>query len=189
MTMSLDGFVAGPNVDLARPFGDGGKCLHNWLFGDGTNAPSETDRQVSREMFSPTGAFIMGRRTFEVGEEPWGDDGAFGMPCFVLTHRSKAKLVKGPTSFTFFTEGIGKCLEQARAAAGGKDVCIMGGASAAQQYLTAGLVEEMRIHLAPYLLGQGTRLFDYIGTEPVRLELTRVMESPFATHLNFRVVR
>ena len=118
-----------------------------------------------------------------------GDDGAFGMPCFVLTHRSKAKLVKGPTSFTFFTEGIGKCLERARAAAGGKDVCIMGGASAAQQYLSAGLVEELRIHLAPCLLGQGTRLFDGIGTEPVRLEPTRVMESPFATHLNFRVVR
>ena len=140
-------------------------------------------------MFAPTGAFIMGRRTFEVGEQPWGDDGAFGMPCFVLTHRSSAKLVKGPTTFAFVSEGIGKCLEQARVAAGGKDVCIMGGAGAAQQYLKAGLVDEIRIHLSPVLLGQGTRLFDNIRRELVTLERTRVTESPFATHLNFRVVR
>jgi len=95
-------------------------------------------------------------------------------------------MVKGPTTFT---EGIDKCLELARAAAGGKDVSIMGGASAAQQYLKAGLVDEMRIHLAPVVFGRGIRLFDNIDTEFIRLERTRVIESPFATHLNFRVVR
>ena len=189
MTISLDGYIAAPNVDIEQPMGDGGMRLHKWLFGDGTVSATRADNEVADEMFVSTGAFIMGRRTFDVGEGPWGEDGAFGMPCFVLTNREKTKVVKGPTKFTFVTDGIDSTLRQAKAAAGDKDVVVMGGASIAQQYLKAGLVDEMRIHVAPVLLCAGTRLFDNIGAEQVKLERTRVIESPFATHLKFNVVK
>jgi dihydrofolate reductase len=188
ITMSLDGFVAAPNVDIARPMGDGGMCLHNWLFGDGTISATRIDREVADEVFAlTTGAFVIGRRMFDVGEGPWGEDGAFGKPCFVLTHRGKDKLVKGATTFSFVTDGIESALEQAKAAADGKNVFVMGGANIAQQYLKAGLVDEMRIHVAPVLLGAGTRLFDNINAQQIKLETTRVLESPLATHLNFRI--
>jgi dihydrofolate reductase len=188
ITISLDGFVAAPNVDIARPMGDGGMCLHNWLFGDGTISATRIDREVADEVFAlTTGAFVIGRRMFDVGEGPWGEDGAFGKPCFVLTHRGKDKLVKGATTFSFVTDGIESALEQAKAAADGKNVFVMGGANIAQQYLKAGLVDEMRIHVAPVLLGAGTRLFDNINAQQIKLETTRVLESPLATHLNFRI--
>jgi dihydrofolate reductase len=188
ITISLDGFVAALNVDIARPMGDGGMCLHNWLFGDGTISATRIDREVADEVFAlTTGAFVIGRRMFDVGEGPWGEDGAFGKPCFVLTHRGKDKLVKGATTFSFVTDGIESALEQAKAAADGKNVFVMGGANIAQQYLKAGLVDEMRIHVAPVLLGAGTRLFDNINAQQIKLETTRVLESPLATHLNFRI--
>jgi dihydrofolate reductase len=188
ITISLDGFVAALNVDIARPMGDGGMCLHNWLFGDGTISATRIDREVADEVFAlTTGAFVIGRRMFDVGEGPWGEDGAFGKPCFVLTHRGKDKLVKGATTFNFVTDGIESALEQAKAAADGKNVFVMGGANIAQQYLKAGLVDEMRIHVAPVLLGAGTRLFDNINAQQIKLETTRVLESPLATHLNFRI--
>lgn len=189
MTMSLDGFVAAPNVDVARPMGDGGMCLHYWLFGDGTVSPTRIDREAADEVFKSTGAFVIGRRMFDVGEGQWGEDGAFGMPCFVLTHRHKEKLVRGATTFTFVTDGIHSTLEQAKAVADDKNVMVMGGPNIAQQYLKAGLVDEMRIHVAPVLLGAGTRLFDNISVQQIKLETTRVMESPFATHLTFRIVK
>jgi dihydrofolate reductase len=189
ITMSLDGFIAGPDVDIEEPMGKRGEVLHEWLFGDGTHAPTEGDRQVADEMFALTGAFVLGRRTFDVGEKPWGSDGAFGTPCFVVTHRARDVLVKGPTTFTFVTGGIESALRQAQAAAGDKDVCVMGGAAVARQFLAAGLLDELRIDLAPVLLGAGTRLFaDSVATQ-IRLESTRLIESPFATHLRFRVVR
>jgi dihydrofolate reductase len=188
ITISLDGFVAAPNVDIARPMGDGGMCLHNWLFGDGTISATRIDREVADEVFAlTTGAFVIGRRMFDVGEGPWGEDGAFGKPCFVLTHRGKDKLVKGATTFNFVTDGIESALEQAKAAADDKNIFVMGGANIAQQYLKAGLVDEMRIHVAPVLLGAGTQLFDNINTQQIKLETTRVLESPLATHLNFRI--
>jgi dihydrofolate reductase len=183
ITMSLDGFIAAPNVGVDQPLGEDGERLHGWLGIDGSPV-SEIDREISAEMFAETGAFILGRRTFDGGEGPWGDDGAFGMPCFVLTNRAREKLVKGPTTFTFVTDGVESALKQARAAAGDKDVVVMGGAEVAQQYLGAGLVDEVRIHLVPMLLGAGTRLFD--GSR-VELERTRVVESPAATHLTFRI--
>lgn len=189
VSISLDGFSAGPNVAFDRPMGEGGECLHNWLLGGGAGAATESDRQVAGEMFASAGAVVMGRRTFDVGVGLWGDDGAFGMPCFVITHHSRATLVKGPTTFAFVTDGIESSLERAQAAAGEKDVWLMGAADVAQQYLKAGLVDEMRIHLVPVLFGAGTRLFDTLGTERVKLETTRVIESPFASHLNYRVVR
>ncbi len=189
ITMSLDGFIAAPNVDLERPLGDGGERLHYWAFGDGSAPASAVDQDVAGEMFASTGAFLIGRRTFDVGEGRWGDDGAFGMPCFVLTHRRREALRKGPTTFTFVTDGIESALAQARAAARHRDVCVMGGAAIAQQYLKARLVDELNIHLAPVLLGAGTRLFEQLGAARIELERTRVIASPGATHLRFRVVK
>lgn len=187
VTISLDGFSAGQNIAVDRPMGDGGECLHHWMFGGGIGPATESDRQVANEMFASAGAVVMGRRTFDVGVGLWGDDGAFRMPCFVLTHRAQPEMVKGPTTFTFVTDGIHSGLEKAKAAAGEKDVWLMGAANVAQQYLKAGLVDEMRIHLVPVLFGAGARLFDHIGAEQVRLECSRVIESPFATHLSFDV--
>lgn len=187
ITMSLDGFVAAPNVGLEHPLGEGGLRLHDWLF-RGTSAPGP-DRFVADELFAMTGAFVLGRRTFDVGEGRWGDDGAFGRPCFVLTHRGRATLIKGPTTFTFVLDGIASALRQARAAAGEKAVCVMGGAQVARQYLDAGLVDELRLHIVSILLGSGTRLFEHIAASRIALSTTRVTQSPFATHLDLRVAR
>lgn len=187
ITMSLDGFVAAPNVGLEHPLGEGGLRLHDWLF-RGTSTPGP-DRFVADELFAMTGAFVLGRRTFDVGEGRWGDDGAFGRPCFVLTHRGRATLIKGPTTFTFVLDGIASALRQARAAAGEKAVCVMGGAQVARQYLDAGLVDELRLHIVSILLGSGTRLFEHIAASRIALSTTRVTQSPFATHLDLRVAR
>jgi dihydrofolate reductase len=186
MTMSLDGFVAAPGIDVERPFGDGGERLHRWLFAESSDP---ADRQAGEDMFTSTGAFLIGRRTFDVGIGTWGNDGAFGKPCFVVTTRPREKLVKGPTTFTFVADGIAGALEQAKAAAGEENVCVMGGASLARQYLTAGLIDEINIHLMPVIFGAGTRLFDDIGAAKIELDRTSVTESPHATHLRFRVCR
>ena len=206
ISMSLDGFVAGPNPSLEEPLGAGGDLLHEWAFaaaswreshglsGGETNADSE----VLQESIDSTGAVVMGRRMFSGGEgawEPdpraggwWGDDPPFHVPVFVLTHHARETLVmEGGTSFNFVTDGIEAALEQARAAAGDKDVLLAGGASIVQQYLKAGLLDELQIHIAPVLLGDGTSLFDRLGIEPLGLEATRVIASPSVTHLRFRV--
>ena len=183
ITMSLDGFVAAAGVDLAHPLGRDGDRLHDWIFSN----PDTTDRMLVQELFLSTGAFVMGRRTFDVGERYWGDDGTFHAPCFVLTHREHPPVVRGPTTFTFVTEGIVSALEKAQAASGKKDVCVMGGAEIVQQSLKEGLVDEIRLHIANLLLGTGTRLFDEIDSGPLRLLRTRVMSSPLATHFNFRL--
>ena len=140
----------------------------------------------------------MGRRMFSGGTGPgpwaddpnangwWGDEPPFGHPVFVLTHHDREPLVLGATTFTFVTDGIESALEQARAAAGGKDVLVAGGGSAVQQYLAAGLLDELQVHVAPLLLGDGVRLFDQAAGE---LELERVIASPAVTHLRYRVVR
>jgi dihydrofolate reductase len=188
-TTSLDGFVAGPNVSLAHPLGEGGMCLHDWLFLGNKEADGTVDREVADEMFANTGAFVMGRTMFDVGEGPWGDDGAFGKPCFVLTHRAREPLVRGPTTFNFVTDGLESALAQAIAAAEGKDVGIPGSATVAQQCLRAGLLDELRIHVAPVLLGAGTRLFDGLGSALVKLQRTRVLQSSFVTHFVYRVLR
>ncbi len=206
--MSLDGYVAGPNQTLEQPLGEGGERLHEWVFplasfrerhglaGGETNA----DDEVVAESLRKTGAVVMGRRMFSGGEgawanDPnadawWGDDPPFRVPVFVLTHHPRETVVKqGGTSFTFVTDGIEAALEQARAAAGDKDISLAGGASVAQQYLKAGLLDELQIHVAPVLLGGGVSLFDRLGIEPFELERTRVIESPSVTHLRFNVVR
>jgi dihydrofolate reductase len=206
ISISLDGYVAGPDQTLEQPLGEGGEQLHEWAFGLAAwreahgleGGERNADSELVAETLAATGAVVMGRRMFSGGEgswedDPrangwWGDEPPFHMPVFVLTHHEREPLVKqGGTTFTFVTEGVESALEQARAAAGEQDVHIAGGASAAQQALGAGLVDELLIHLAPVLLGGGVRLFDGSGAEPVGLEIQRVVASPAVTHLFYRV--
>lgn len=184
MSMSLDGFIAGLNVGVDLPMGEGGLRLHDWLF---NTSASEVDAEVEREMSATTGAVVLGRRTFDVGVGPWGDV-PFPVPCFVLTHEDREQIVKKSGTFTFVTDGIESALQRAKVAAGGKDVRLMG-ADIAQQFLRAGLLDEIQINLVPVLLGDGVRLFDPIGAERIELESTRVIQSPGVTHLKFRVVK
>ena len=202
--MSLDGYVAGPNQTLEQPLGEGGDRLHEWAFrlksfrerhgmAGGETGP---DDEVVNESQEGNAAVVMGRRMFSGGEgrwedDPnadgwWGDDPPFHVPVFVLTHHPRDTIVKeGGTTYTFVTEGIEAAFAQARTAARGKDVQLGGGADVVQQYLNAGLLDELNIHLVPLLLGNGgVRLLD--GVEPSRLELTRVIESDAVTHLRYR---
>ena len=160
----------------------------------------DADSDVLAESLNATGAILMGRRMFSGGEGPWagdpnadgwwGDDPPFRVPVFVLTHHPRETVTKqGGTSFTFVNDGIEAALEQARAAAGDKDVAVSGGAHVARQYLEAGLLDELQIHLVPQLLGGGVRLFDHLSAERVELESTRVIHAPAVTHLRYRVVR
>jgi dihydrofolate reductase len=180
LSVSLDGFAAGPNIGPEHPLGEEGERLHAWM---------AHDPELVAEFFAETGAFVIGRRMFDLGIALWGEDGAFGMPCFVVTHRGREPLRRGPTTFTFVRDGIASALTQAMAAAGGRNICVAGGPTVAQQYLTAGLIDEVRLQLIPMLLGAGTRLFDNIGNAPVELERTRLIATPSATHLRFRVVK
>jgi dihydrofolate reductase len=196
--MSLDGFVAGPNAGPNNPLGDGGMRIHRWVYdlegwrerqslqGGKTNP----DDEVSRETYDRTGAFVMGRRMFDEGEVGWPDPPPFRAPVFVLTKRTREPWVRqGGTTFTFVTDGVESALEQARAAAGEKDVLVSGGANTLGQFVEAGLLDELQIHLAPVLLGEGVRLFEGIDPENVELERTRVIDSPRVTHLRYRVVK
>ena len=205
ISISLDGFVAGPNPTLEEPLGEGGEQLHEWavrlasfrerhgMEGGERNA----DDELLAESVERTGAVVMGRVMFSGGEGPWeddpnaggwwGDDPPFRVPVFVLTHHQREPLLKeGGTSFTFVTDGAAAALDQARAAAGDKDVSVGGGASVIQQFLRDGVLDELRIHVAPLLLGGGTRLFEPLGIEPLQLEAPGGAASPHATHLTFR---
>jgi dihydrofolate reductase len=182
MSMSLDGFVAGPDVGLERPLGQGGERLHEWLFASG----DPLDAEVAADMVAEIGAVVLGNRTFTVGEQHWGGATPFPVPCFVLTHSERPELHKGATSFTFVTDGVESAYAQARAAAGGRAVNLMG-ADTAQQFLRAGLLDEIQLNLVPVLLGEGLRLFEHLGTDRIELERTRAIESSRVTHLRFRV--
>lgn len=195
-SMSLDGFITGPNPRPGEPLGAGGDRLHEWMEGiadfryryDGPGGEGSANAKVRDELHRRTGAILIGRTIFDVGQEPWGDDPPFAMPMFVLTHRPQRTITKeGGTSYTFVSEGIGAALEQARAVAGDRDVLIVGGANIARQYLDAGLLEELEIHIVPVLLGGGVRLFE--GTEQVMLEPTRTIGSTDVTHARYRVSR
>jgi dihydrofolate reductase len=202
--MSLDGFVAGPAQSVENPLGIGGEGLHEWVVslaewrephglpGGEVNESSK----VVEESQAGIGATIMGRNMFGGHPGPWdpedpwsgwwGDDPPFHHPVFVLTHHERKPLaLEGGTTFTFVTEGIEAALDQARRAAGGKDVALAGGANVAQQYLRAGLVDEMELHLVPILLGGGERLFESVGTDLHGLELTRTVATPRVVHLKF----
>jgi dihydrofolate reductase len=205
ISMSLDGFVAGPNPTLEEPLGEKGEELHEWVVRTnywrerhGLEGGEENeDSEVIREASSSVGASVMGRKMFSGGSGPWesdprsmgwwGDEPPFHTPVFVLTHHAREpEEMEGGTTFFFVTDGIEAAIQQARAAAGEGNVAIGGGANAIQQALAAGLVDELQVHVAPILLGGGTRLFGE-GADPIRLEATRVLASPRATHVKFDV--
>jgi dihydrofolate reductase len=209
ISMSLDGFVAGPNQSLEDPLGEGGERLHEWVVAVAAwrerhglpGGETNVDNEVVEEAIRNSGATVMGRRMFSGGEgswedDPnadgwWGDDPPFHHPVFILTHHAREPVTKqGGTTFTFVTDGIEAALEQARAAAGDKDVAVGGGASVVQQYLKAGLLDELQIHVVPVLLGDGVRLFDdHVASPPGALECITAVESPTGVaHLRYRVV-
>jgi len=191
LTISLDGFLAGPNQSRAVPLGEGGELLHRWMFEE----PEPNAAAI--EGILAAGAFIMGRNMF-AGPGPaawdedwrgwWGEEPPYHAPVFVLTHHAREPLeMQGGTTFNFVTDGIESALAQAREAAGSKDVAIAGGADTARQYLSAGLMDELRLHISPMILGAGERLLD--GVENVTLEPTEVSGTGLVTHVRYRVVR
>src|SRR5438093_3863403 len=204
ITMSLDGFVAGPNQSEQDPLGVGGMELHQWLFplkafrelhGEEGGEVSASTPGVE-EWFENIGASVMGRNMFGGGPGPWGEnpwngwwgeEPPFRHPVYVLTHHAREPLELTGTTFHFVTDGIESALEQAKEAAGGKDVALGGGADVAQQYLAAGLVDEMEISVVPLFLGGGARLFDNLGDAKPVLEQVRVVEGSGVTHLKYRV--
>lgn len=193
ITMSMDGYIAGPNDRLGAGLGDGGEALHYWIFGapwtydnEGGSTPAEVDRAHLDELFSSGGAWIVGRTMHDLADG-WGDDPGFGVPVFVVTHRPRETDIKGETTFTFVTGGLDEALRRAREAAGEKNVIVMGGADVLRQSLDAGVVEELTLTIAPILLGSGKRLFDGIGRTDLEFQRAAVIESPFATHIRYLV--
>lgn len=204
ITMSLDGFVAGPDQSEQNPLGVGGERLHEWIVP--LRAFRETHGEEGGEVnastpivegyFENVGATVMGRNMFGGGPGPWGDnqwtgwwgdDPPFHHPVFVLTHHAREPLeLQGGTTFHFVTDGIESALAQAKEAADGKDVSLGGGATAAQQYLAAGLVDEMLISIVPMVLGAGARLFDNLDDAQIELEQVSAVEAPGVTHIRYR---
>jgi dihydrofolate reductase len=193
ISMSLDGYVTGPGADQEHGLGIGGEGIHAWVLEE---PRSSVDEAVLAHSFEQTGAVVMGRRLFDTVDGPngWSDDIGYGYDqdqtaaplCFVVTHEPPSH-VRLASKFRFVTEGVAEAIEQARATAGDKDVVVMGGANVVDQSLAEGLVDELRIHLSPLTLGDGTRLFDLVGrTTLVQREVT---QSPRATHLTYEVVR
>ena len=202
MTMSLDGFVAGPDQSQRDPLGIGGEELHGWLVSleafreshgeEGGEVNASTP--IAEGILGNTGATIMGRNMFGGGPGPWneawrgywGDDPPYHHPVFVLTHHAREPLeMEGGTTFHFVTTGIESALEQARAAAGDQDVSLGGGAAVVQQYLAAGLLDELLISVVPILLGGGARLFDNLGDALPQLEQIEAIEAPGVTHIRY----
>jgi dihydrofolate reductase len=204
MSISLDGFVAGPNQSLENPIGERGMRLHEWMFETASWREQHGQKGVARtvdsdvldEVFQNVGAYIMGRKMFGGGDGPWdlawkgwwGEEPPYHVPVFVLTHYSREPLeMRGGTTFTFVTNGVDSALEQARSAAGEKDVVIAGGARAVQQYLAAGKLDELYLHIAPIILGAGERLLENVGNPT--LEPLKVIASPAVTHVKYRIIR
>lgn len=204
MSISLDGFVAGPNQSIENPIGEGGMRLHEWLFATDSWRRQEgmeggahnADAEVVEETTGGVGAYIMGRNMFGPGRGPWdlswkgwwGDEPPYHAPVFVLTHHPRDPVpMQGGTTFAFVTGGIASALERAREAAGDKDVAVAGGASTVQQYLAAGMLDDLYLHVVPVILGAGERLLDGVGDR--KLESVKVVASPAVTHIKYRVVR
>jgi dihydrofolate reductase len=197
LSMSLDGFIAGPNDGPEHPLGEGGERLFAWYStGDteyglpGTEMVfrvSPQSAELLRRAHARMGAFVTGRRTFDI-TNGWGGNPPLGVPTFVVTHSVPQEWVYEGSPFTFVTDGVESAVEKARAAAGDKDVAV-GAASLAQQCIRAGLLDEIHVDLVPVLLGDGVRLFEHLGTTPIELESTEVVEGAGVTHLTFRVVK
>ena len=194
--VSLDGYIAGPNARPDNPLGDGGLRIHEWVFGLASfrerlgweGGEGGADDALVRDVFARAGAYVLGRRMFDEGEVSWPEEAPFRAPVFVLTHKPREPwLRKGGTTFQFVTDGIESALQQARAAAGDKDVGISGGADTVRQYIKAGLVDELTLHVAPILLGAGNRLFDGLGPADLKLGAPEVTASPRVTHIRYPV--
>lgn len=185
ISMSLDGFITAANQSQEEPLGEGGQQLHAWAMDE----EDESGRQILEEAIGDLGAVIAARETYDASIPWWGPDGPTGParhPVFVVTHEAPSETPEGGV-YTFVTDGIESALEQAKAAAGDKTVSVMGGASIGQQYIAAGLVDEIQIHLIPVLFGSGIRMFEHLGNEHIQLEIAEVIESGSAIHLRFRV--
>ena len=207
ISISLDGFVAGPNQSEENPLGEGGERLHDWVVplaawrqyqGMQGGEVNESTR-ILEESVENIGAAVMGRNMFGPprggawGDEPWkgwwGDNPPYHYPVFIVTHHPRDPVeMEGGTTFHFVTDGIESALQQAREAAGGKDVMLWGGGQIIGQYLAAGLLDELELHVVPLLLGDGARLFDNLGETEVQLEQVRAVEAPGVVHLKYRVV-
>lgn len=206
ISVSLDGYVAGPNPSLDDPLGERGMELHKWIFGldawrksHGLEGGDRTqDSEIVEESMARNGAVIMGRKMYSGGSGPWeddpnangwwGDDPPFGVPVFVLTHHQREPLeMTDGANFNYVTDGPEAALGRAREAAGDRDVAIGGGAETIQQFLALGAVDEFQLHVIPVMLGSGVRLFE--GLEPsTGFEVDRVIASPAVTHVRYRVV-
>ena len=192
LSISLDGFVAGPGQSLEHPLGVGGERLHQWAFGSEVHA---TDAEVAASLLDGNGAYVMGRNMFagpgawdESWRGWWGEDPPYHVPVFVVTHHERKPLpMRGGTTFFFVTGGVEDALARAREAAGDRDVCIAGGAGIVRQVLAAGALDELYLHIVPVLLGAGERLFE--GVRDVALEPVKVIGSPAVTHVRYRVRR
>jgi dihydrofolate reductase len=184
MTISLDGVAAGPDVSLDYALGKGGERLHHWVF----DGKSEVDVKMIEELMKTTGAVILGKRTYDVGLQHWKDT-PFPAPSFVVTHQKHEKKIMKSGAFTFVNDGIESALRQAKAAAGDRNVVVMGGTDIAQQYVKAGLLDYLHIHMVPVLMGEGVRLFEHTGVEQIELETKSMVASPNATHYKFKVVK
>ena len=197
LSMSLDGFIAGPNDGPERPLGEGGERLFEWYSSGDTEYKlpgtemvfriSPQSAELLREAHARMGAFVTGRRTFDI-TNGWGGNPPLGVPTFVVSHSVPREWVYEGSPFTFVTDGVESAVEQARAVAGEKDVAV-GAASVVQQCIRAGLLDEIHVDLVPVLLGGGIRLFEHLGSTPIELESTKVIEGSGVTHLTFRVVK
>jgi dihydrofolate reductase len=208
MNMSLDGYAAGPNQSVDNPLGEGGERIFGWMYPlkffceqqgrPATGGKTGTDDDILREAFANVGAHIMGRNMFGGGPGPWkgdewkgwwGDNPPYHHAVFVLTRYAREPLaMEGGTTFHFVTDGIESALRQAQEAAGAQDIMLAGGANVAQQYVAAGLCDEIDLHLAPLFLGAGERLFESLGPD-IELEHVRTIQGEGATHLKYRVVK
>lgn len=206
ISISLDGYIAGPNQGEEHPLGEGGMDLHEWVFklaswqqahgrggGEGDENPSDG---VIREAQEGTGAVVMGRNMFGPVRGPWtepawtgwwGEEPPFRTPVFVLTHHEREPLQLGDTTFYFVTAGIESAIVQAKEAAGERDVSIGGGAATIQQAIAAGLLDELLLNQVPIVLGAGSRLLEDLGEPAPKFEVERVVAGPEATHLYYRL--
>ena len=208
ISISADGFVAGPKQSEENPLGEGGERLHDWAVSlaawreshDKAGGEVNASSRIMQETLANVGAGVMGRNMFgpvtggDWGDGQWkgwwGDDPPYHNDVFILTHHPREPVeMQGGTTYHFVTDGVQRALERAKASAGGQDVRLWGGAEVIQQYLAAGLLDELELHIAPVLLGGGARLFDNLGGADFRLEQVRAVEAPGVTHVKYRIVR
>ena len=186
MSMSIDGFIAGPNDNLRQPMGEGGQRLHEWMF----NHPDAIDVTVAGEFAARSGAVMVGRSMFDLAQDDWGDENPFGLPTYVVTHRPHEPVIKGNgPPYEFASNGLQDAIRQAKATAKDKDVWVPGGANLIQQLIGSGLLDELRMTLVPLILGRGRCLFDGVADTPVDLKVTNVIASPNVTHLTYTLAK